>query len=56
MAKAHSSSKTPMTTPAVARIYSATATAGNGAVPKGGFGARAARAAAANQSTGAKRK
>lgn len=41
----------PMTTKAVARIYRATALAGNGQIPRGGFEARAARAAAHNQGT-----
>lgn len=43
-----SGGKTPMTTQAVARIYSATAKSGNGTIPKGGFEARAASAAAKN--------
>lgn len=37
-----------MTTQAVARIYANTAKSGDGSVPKGSFGARAAKAAAAN--------
>jgi hypothetical protein len=41
----------PMTTEAVARIYRATARAGNGQIPAGDFEARAARAAAHNQRT-----
>ncbi|VVN98592.1 hypothetical protein [Pseudomonas fluorescens] len=41
-----SSSKTPMTTDAVSRIYSATAKSGDGTIPSDSFAARAASAAA----------
>ncbi|MGV8920834.1 MAG: hypothetical protein ACOH2R_24160 [Pseudomonas sp.] len=43
-----SPSKSPMTPDAVERIYSSTAKAGDGTVPAGSFGARAASAAAKN--------
>ena len=51
-----SGGKTPMTTQAVARIYSATAKSGNGTIPKGGFEARAASAAAKNMTPATKSK
>lgn len=50
MAK-RSSGNTTMTTDAVARIYSATAKAGDGSIPAESFAARAARAAAVNAKT-----
>ena len=40
----------PMTTKAVARIYSATALKNNGSIPAGSFATRAAAAAANNES------
>ncbi|MFT5700886.1 MAG: hypothetical protein ACI8ZB_003771 [Desulforhopalus sp.] len=43
-------SKTSMTTTASSRIQSATAKAGSGGVAKGGFAARAQKAAAKNSS------
>lgn len=46
MAKGKSGGVTPMTKAAAARIYSATAKAGNGTIPKGSFPARAESAAA----------
>lgn len=46
--KSHNVSKGKMTPEAVARIYSAKARAGDGTIPKEGFEARAAAAAAAH--------
>jgi hypothetical protein len=42
----------PMTTKAVARIYSATARQNNGSIPANSFAARAAAAAAHNATVG----
>lgn len=49
-------SKVPMNTQAVARIYAAKAKAGDGTIPKGGFEARAAKAADVNARTTTKGK